>query len=104
MTIEGAIGGLASGVFASFLTLGWLYPPVGQQVAFESWFAYGLVVGAVAMLADLAESLLKRDVGVKDSSSWLKGFGGVLDVVDAVLFAAPVTYVWVLFLFPPVQN
>ncbi|MDO4558464.1 MAG: phosphatidate cytidylyltransferase [Planctomycetia bacterium] len=50
------------------------------------------VLGLVGMYGDLAESLLKREAGVKDSSEWLPGFGGVLDMIDSVLFAAPVTY------------
>jgi phosphatidate cytidylyltransferase len=49
------------------------------------------------MVGDLAESLLKRDVGRKDSSSWMPGFGGVLDMVDSVLLAAPVAWAcWLL--------
>ena len=56
------------------------------------WVIYGLVVGVTGLLGDLAESLLKRDAGVKDSSAWMPGFGGVLDVLDSILFAAPVAY------------
>jgi phosphatidate cytidylyltransferase len=51
-----------------------------------------LIVGIAGMLGDLAESLLKRDAGKKDSSPWMPGFGGVLDVLDSILFAAPVAY------------
>jgi phosphatidate cytidylyltransferase len=59
--------------------------------------AYGLLVGAAGIIGDLAESLLKRDVGRKDSSTWLPGFGGVLDMVDSVLIAAPVAWAcWLL--------
>ena len=46
------------------------------------------------MLGDLAESLIKRDCQQKDASQIVPGFGGVLDVVDAILFAAPVAYWW----------
>ena len=62
------------------------------------WFiVYGLAVTAAGMVGDLAESLLKRDARIKDSSSWLPGLGGILDVIDSLVFAAPVSYVlWLI--------
>jgi phosphatidate cytidylyltransferase len=56
--------------------------------------AFGLVVGVVGILGDLAESLVKRDCQKKDASAVVPGFGGVLDVVDSIVFAAPVVYWW----------
>ncbi len=58
------------------------------------WTSYGLVLGLVGLGGDLAESLLKRDAGRKDSSQWMPGFGGVLDLMDSLLWAAPVAYLW----------
>jgi phosphatidate cytidylyltransferase len=55
----------------------------------------GVAVGVVGLLGDLAESLIKRDCQQKDASQIMPGFGGVLDVVDSVIFSAPVTY-WFL--------
>ena len=55
---------------------------------------FGLTVGIAGVLGDLAESLIKRDCRQKDASQVVPGFGGVLDVVDSVLFAAPVAYWW----------
>ena len=56
-----------------------------------------MTVGVAGMLGDLAESLIKRDCGVKDASQVVPGFGGILDVVDSVVFAAPVAYWWLTF-------
>jgi phosphatidate cytidylyltransferase len=56
---------------------------------------FGLTVGTAGLLGDLAESLVKRDCQQKDASQVMPGFGGLLDVVDAVIFAAPVAYWWV---------
>ena len=55
---------------------------------------FGVVIGTAGVLGDLAESLVKRDGGAKDASRRLPGFGGLLDVMDSILFAAPVAYLW----------
>jgi len=86
-TIEGCVGGYALGMAAALglgLTLAGL--AVWQAVVF------GLVVSTAAVIGDLAESLVKRAVETKDSSRAVPGFGGVLDIMDSILFAAPVAY------------
>jgi phosphatidate cytidylyltransferase len=54
--------------------------------------AFGLLVAVAGMLGDLTASLLKREAGVKDSGHLLPGFGGMLDMVDDILFGAPVGF------------
>jgi phosphatidate cytidylyltransferase len=58
--------------------------------------AFGVIVGGVGALGDLAESMVKRDCRRKDASQMMPGFGGVLDVIDSIVFAAPVAYCWLL--------
>jgi phosphatidate cytidylyltransferase len=99
-TIEGAVGGLAFAVIGSWTAFHWLAPmmiaPGRANVPTWGWIVYGLMVGAAGMLGDLAESLLKRDLGRKDSSTWMPGFGGLLDVLDSIMLAAPAAYLaWV---------
>jgi phosphatidate cytidylyltransferase len=101
-TIEGAIGGMAFACLGAWIAVEWLTPQMRPASAAASspawgWLAYGLIVGVAGMLGDLAESLIKRDLGRKDSSDWMPGFGGVLDVLDSILFAAPVAWLcWAL--------
>lgn len=91
-TWEGLAGGLA---FSSFVgpwfdaMAGGVFPGGMMEAV-----AFGFVVGGVGVLGDLAESLVKRDAAAKDAAAVIPGFGGLLDVVDSVLFAAPVAYLW----------
>lgn len=96
-TIEGSLGGIAFaclGAWFAFAILAPLAVEGAAPIAWPRWLAYGLVVGLAGMLGDLAESLLKRDAGQKDSSAWMPGFGGVLDILDSILLAAPVAYLF----------
>ena len=68
--------------------------PHGVECTALFALGFGLTVGLAGVAGDLAESLLKRDAGLKDAGQSIPGFGGVLDVLDSVLFAAPVAYVW----------
>jgi phosphatidate cytidylyltransferase len=95
-TVEGAIGALAFSCLGSWLAFRWLVPLATPEWVEPGpqwgWIAFGLLVGAAGMIGDLAESLLKRDAGRKDSSDWLPGFGGVLDILDSLLLSAPVAW------------
>jgi phosphatidate cytidylyltransferase len=95
-TVEGAVGHLLFAALASWATFAWLVPLTAQENSQPGagwrWILYGLLLGGAGMAGDLAESLLKRDVGCKDSSTWLPGFGGVLDMVDSILLAAPIAW------------
>jgi phosphatidate cytidylyltransferase len=96
-TWEGFAGGMLTGA-AVAVALHALYPvfPLGVPEA----VAFGLVIGVFGTLGDLAESLIKRDCQTKDASQTIPGFGGVLDVIDSVLFAAPVAYLWFWLSYP----
>src|SRR5262249_14116573 len=93
-TWEGFAGGLAAAILTALVIhrLGPVFP--GGELAWLSAVAFGLVVGFTGIVGDLAESLVKRDCQRKDASQVVPGFGGVLDVVDSIVFAAPVVYWW----------
>ncbi len=94
-TIEGGIGAILFGCLGSYVSLVWLGPLVAGKsfvTPWWAWLSYGVVLTLAGMFGDLAESLLKREAGAKDSSRWLPGLGGVLDLLDSILFAAPLAY------------
>lgn len=87
-TWEGLLGGSAASVVVSALVTGMLLSPWTPGTA----AVLGVVVAIVAPLGDLAESLVKRELGLKDMGSLLPGHGGLLDRLDALLFVLPATY------------
>jgi phosphatidate cytidylyltransferase len=58
----------------------------------------GFIIGGIAVVGDLSESMFKRDSGVKDSSALLPGHGGMLDKLDGIIFSSPVVYIMVKYL------
>lgn len=97
-TWEGLFGGVAASAVVG-AALAWLSggSSGGAHLSWGVGAAVGACLGLVGQAGDLAASLLKRDAGLKDSSRALPGFGGVLDVIDSPLLAAPAAY-WLLLL------
>ena len=95
-TVEGAIGGLlASMLVAAVYTRYVLHPSAHLtfRMTPAGVLVFGALVSVAAQIGDLAESLLKREAGVKDSSQIIPGHGGILDRFDSLLFVLPVSYV-----------
>jgi phosphatidate cytidylyltransferase len=92
-TWEGLIGGALAGIFVSFVAL---YDTRHDYLSVWQAVVLGLVTVTAAVLGDLFESALKRDLEVKDTGRLLGGHGGMLDRVDALLFAAPAAYFVIL--------
>jgi len=95
-SLEGVVGGaataglVAAGLFA-LVAQDWK-SRLGINVSLISAGVYGVMIALVGVVGDVAESMLKRDSGRKDSSSWLPGLGGVLDIFDSILVTAPLAY------------
>ena len=94
-TWEGTIGGLVFALGGSLLCLHVLRAELGADgMKMSHTIVLGLLLGCAAVIGDLAESLVKREAGVKDSSTILPGHGGCLDMMDSLLFTAPLLYVY----------
>ncbi|MGK2906015.1 MAG: phosphatidate cytidylyltransferase [Desulfuromonadales bacterium] len=94
-TIEGSLGGLLGGVLGATLCKFWFF----KEMSGVDVLLIGVGAGAFSQLGDLVESLLKRSFGVKDSGALIPGHGGLLDRLDSLLFAFPVTYYYALWVF-----
>lgn len=92
-TLEGLVGGIVCAMVAAAV-FGMLVEPFKGNTA--SIVLFALIIGALAPLGDLVESMMKRDLGIKDMGSILPGHGGVLDRIDAMLFVMPGVYLLAL--------
>jgi len=88
-SIEGAAGGLIFSVLGAFTSKPFFNLPYLQLMFI------GIFLGILGQLGDLSESLIKRDCQVKDSGNLIPGMGGVLDLIDSLLFTAPAFYFYI---------
>ena len=86
-SLAGFLGGLSGSLLAGLISY-YLFPNAGIASLISLLFV-GLCVGVTVILGDLLESALKRSAGVKDSSSFIPGRGGILDSFDSLFFSAP---------------
>ena len=89
-TVEGTIGGLVFSVASALISKSYL-----PNYSFAHLLTLGLLLGILAQVGDLAESLIKRDCNVKDAGNNISGFGGMLDVIDSLLFTTPIFYFYI---------
>jgi phosphatidate cytidylyltransferase len=87
-TVEGAVGQLAASIVAAAALGAWLLPQWPMSTAIVG----GALLGVVGQVGDLAESVIKRSLGVKDTGGLIPGHGGVLDRLDGLLFNAPALF------------
>jgi phosphatidate cytidylyltransferase len=92
-TRAGGIAGVIGGVLVAPLFGLWIFPAVGVALTLPAALGMALVLAVVGQAGDLAESLFKRDAGVKDSSALIPGHGGVLDRFDSLYVVLPVAFV-----------
>jgi len=90
-SVEGAVGGFVFSVAAALISRSFL-----PDVPLRHLFVLGCLLGILAQIGDLSESLIKRDSQVKDSSNLIPGLGGILDLIDSILFTAPTLYFYAL--------
>lgn len=94
-TIEGSLGGLVGSVIGALICKLWFF----AELSAVDVLLIGIGVGAFSQLGDLLESLLKRSFNVKDSGALIPGHGGLLDRLDSLLFAFPITYYYAVWVF-----
>ncbi|WP_308936478.1 phosphatidate cytidylyltransferase [Geobacter sp. SVR] len=94
-SIEGSLGGLAGSIGGTLVAKFSFFP----QLTLTDALLTAVLIGILGQTGDLFESLLKRSFGVKDSGCIIPGHGGVLDRLDSIIFAAPATYYYAVYLF-----
>jgi phosphatidate cytidylyltransferase len=92
-TVEGAVGGFVFGTLTVVAAANWWLPALTMPLR----VTLGVAIVAFGIWGDLFESMLKRSADMKDSSTLIPGHGGVLDRIDALLFAAPVFYIVLVY-------
>jgi phosphatidate cytidylyltransferase len=97
-TWEGTIGGIFGAIIVSLVFV--LPTPFSLELSWWQAMLLGFLVSIFGQLGDLAESLLKRNVGVKESGKLMPGHGGVLDRTDSIVFAGVVVYLYYMFVYP----
>ncbi len=98
-TWAGAIGAIVGSIVGGSIWLIYALPGFDKSARLGDWWCivtYTAIIGLTGMVGDVCESLIKRDVERKDSAPLMPGFGGILDLLDSVLFAGPVAVVmWI---------
>ncbi len=95
---EGFAGSVAAAAVGSALLL---YFTLDVRVPVYYGALFGLVIAIVAVFGDLTESMMKRDLGIKDMSQLLPGHGGLMDRLDSIVFAVPTAYLLLSIIAPP---
>ena len=101
-TVSGALGGLVATVIVAVVYVRFALAPMASlTMTIPAAILFGLVISVAAQIGDLAESLLKREAAMKDSSRLIPGHGGLLDRLDSILFVLPVAYLLLGWLLSP---
>jgi phosphatidate cytidylyltransferase len=96
-TVVGTIAGFITAmlIFLIFQQFHW----IGTTITYTDVIALGIIAGIFGQLGDFAESKFKRDLGLKDTSNFLRGHGGVLDRFDSLIFASPLAYLYLTIFY-----